>query len=87
VGYVFSETFTTSLEAEKVIGRELIVRAGGEYRVAGILSLRAGISSAPWTVTFGVGLEPGRFTIDISAGYQQVMGFTPGVSLLYSFGR
>ncbi len=83
ISYRFSENFMAVVEAEKELTRALVIRIGAEYQIAGRFSIRAGLGTNPWIVTFGMGIKIGRLTLDIASGYHQELGFSPGGSLLY----
>ena len=87
ISYAFSPSFITSVEMEKDLDHPPIIRAGAEYRFCKPLAARIGVAANPATFTFGVGLTMGRFDLDVSSGYQPILGFTPGLSLIYGFGK
>lgn len=64
-----------------------IIRTGIEYSPAKSLSLRAGISSNPMSLSFGLGWIVKSICFDIAFSYHQVLGYTPYISLSYNFDR
>lgn len=78
---------TVSAEVEKDQEHPLILRVGAELRLAGNAFARVGASTGPAVLTFGCGFAPGKLVIDVSAGYHPALGFSPGLSLVYSFSK
>ena len=85
LGYTFSEKVVVSLEAEKNLKENNIVKAGVEYHISKPLYLRTGISNNPGLYSFGFGLVLDRLKIDLASTYHQVLGFSPQLSLAYQF--
>jgi len=83
--YRFSSSFIATLEAEKDLLHIPVFRAGAEYHFAAPVFARIGISTSPANLTFGFGLQFGRFTIDVASEYHQVLGFSPSGSIIYCF--
>jgi hypothetical protein len=81
--YKFSEKVLVSVEDEKEVDAENIVKAGIDYRIAEVLYLRAGFATNPALSSFGFGLKFGQFVLDAAASFHQVLGFTPHISLQY----
>jgi hypothetical protein len=63
------------------------IRAGFECQFGKVMALRAGISTAPWTVMAGVGILAGHLRIDAASSYHFVLGYSPQLSLTYEFSR
>ena len=61
------------------------VRAGFCYNIAKPFCIRSGFSTAPFTVGGGVGIIFKKLTIDIATSYHQVLGFSPALTISYSF--
>jgi hypothetical protein len=74
-------------EAEKDIDRPARIKAAIEYRLADMLHLRGGAATNPSQYSFGVGVNVQHLRIDIASSYHQVLGFTPGLSVNYVFGK
>ena len=84
-GYLFSEKFNLQAAAEKNSESKGLFRAGIEYHPVKQFWLRAGMSSQPFTSSFGFGLELENFLLDFAAGFHPQLGFTPNLSLGYHF--
>jgi hypothetical protein len=85
LSYQFSGAFVAAIEAEKDLEHKPLFRAGAEYRFTKPFLARIGISTNPMSFTFGFGLESGRLKIDIASEYNQALGFSPSLSIIYSF--
>jgi hypothetical protein len=84
-GYWYSEKVVVTLESEKDIDAENVVRAGLEYRVVKELFLRTGVSTNPLLTSFGIGLELNHFKVDLATSFHQKLGYSPQISLLHQF--
>jgi hypothetical protein len=62
-------------------------RTGVEYSPVRSLSIRAGLSSNPMTLAFGLGWRVKAICFDLAFSYHAVLGYTPYISLAYTFGR
>jgi hypothetical protein len=85
IAWQASENFIASAEVEKDMVNKPIIKAGIEYHFVNPLYLRIGFLTNPTQFTFGFGLEFGKLSFDIASSYQMVLGFSPQVSLIYSF--
>jgi hypothetical protein len=85
LSYSFSDKALIAIETEKDINQKAQFRMGVEYHLVKPVYLRIGIGTSPFTNSFGVGLEFGNFKADISASRHQVLGFSPQISMVYSF--
>ncbi len=85
LSYGFSDSFLMCAEAQKDLENPLIIRTGAEYHFAKPAWARIGISTSPFSFTFGFGLEFGRVKLDMASGYHQELGFSPSGSITYSF--
>lgn len=65
--------------------RKIEGNAGFEYTAWKTFHLRAGLQTAPLLPSFGIGYDFRRFTLDIAAVYQSVLGIQTGVGLSFSF--
>ena len=61
------------------------LRCGAEYCYQEHYFLRAGFSTAPIEITFGLGARMGNWSIDLAAADHQVLGITPQLSLALWF--
>lgn len=81
--YKFSDKVSVSVEDEKEVDAENVVKAGIDYWIAEPLYLRGGFSTNPALSSFGFGLKFGQFMLDGAASFHHVLGFTPHISLHY----
>ncbi|HTX88533.1 MAG TPA: hypothetical protein VMC08_06050 [Bacteroidales bacterium] len=85
LAYRPSSKFLVTVEAEKDLARKPVIRAGAEYHFAKPAFLRIGVMTNPVEFSFGVGLEPGKFRIEIASTYHLYLGYSPQFSLAYLF--
>ena len=85
--YNFSDKVTLAVETEKDMALKSIFKAGIEYKAVKEFYLRAGIGTNPTLSSFGFGLNLKNLKIDVSAGYHQVLGFSPQFGLTYVFSK
>jgi len=83
LAYYFTGDLVVSAEIEKDPLSKACARIGAEYCFAKILSARAGIASGPFRLSIGAGIVMSRFTLDFASEYNQVLGFSPAISLQY----
>lgn len=81
--YAFSEEFMVTFEAEKDLDHKPVFRAGAEYHFVRLISARIGVQTNPTLFSFGIGLEFSQWRFDLASGYNMVLGFSPGASLIY----
>lgn len=62
------------------------LRTGLEYSPVKRLSFRAGLISNPMTLSFGLGWNVKNLNVDLAFSYHRVLGYTPYISLAYTFG-
>lgn len=86
VAYLPSQQLRLTAELEKDLERPFNVRFGAEYHPMKALYIRAGVSTDPLLLSFGLGLRLKGLRIDVSTSYHQNLGFTPGLSVAYIFG-
>jgi hypothetical protein len=84
-GYTFSEKLLLTAEAYKNSEFPMEFRSGVEYKIAHVAYARVGITTNPGRYTFGFGLELKNFTLDFSSSVHSQLGYSPQVSLQYSF--
>ena len=63
-----------------------VFRAGVEYAPVKNLYTRIGISSNPMMFSFGLGWLVKSISFDLAFSYHEVLGYTPYVSVAYTFG-
>ena len=71
-------------EVEQDIDRRTNFKAGLEYQFIEVLSFRGGINTGPVAGFFGFGFNMGGFHIDATASFNENLGFSPSVSLIYA---
>lgn len=62
------------------------LRTGLEYSPVKRLSFRAGLITNPMTLSFGLGWNLKNLNLDLAFSYHRVLGYTPHISLAYTFG-
>ena len=73
-------------EIEKSLMQAIVYKAGVEYKPVESFSLRLGSSLNRRSISFGVGYQlKSVLTVDIGSTWQQVLGWSPHVGILYSF--
>ncbi len=85
LSYQFSNSLIMTTEAEKDLEHKPVFRAGAEYRFANLVCARIGVSTNPVSFSFGFGLDIRRVKIDIASQYHQALGFSPAITIIYSF--
>ncbi|MCX6185563.1 MAG: hypothetical protein NTU43_01020 [Bacteroidetes bacterium] len=85
VSYNVSDKLLCNAEFEKSLGLPEIYRTGFAYKIHPSFILRAGGSSNPFLLTFGVGVKWSKLKVDMATSYHQVLGITPHLSLIYVF--
>lgn len=83
-GYL-SERLLIAAEAEKELDHRVVFKAGLEMSFLGSLYLRTGLSSRPVQSSFGIGYVFGKLAADLAFTNHQVLGFTPHLSVSYTF--
>lgn len=81
--YRLTPGWTTMLGAES--DDRFRLRAGAEYLYSGTFAFRTGFSTAPFTATFGIGLNLKALSIDLSTETHSQLGITPHISMLLWF--
>jgi len=87
IGYEASENFFISTEIIKEEMLPVNVDAGCQYNFIKQFFIRAGISATTANSYIGAGVSWKNFRLDISAGYHQQLGFTPGMMLLINLNK
>jgi hypothetical protein len=87
IAYEFSEKVICTVEVEKDLDYKAIYKVGMEYRFLQNLFLRAGVTSNPNQMSFGIGYSFKRIKADISFSSHQVLGISPHVGFSYEFGK
>lgn len=85
LGYQVTDKVLVVLDAQKQVNFPVSFRGGIEYAILDFLQVRAGASTAPVTLNFGIGLEYKGVIFDFSNSYHEFLGYTPSFSLSYKF--
>ncbi|MBT8195537.1 MAG: hypothetical protein KJO64_03870, partial [Bacteroidia bacterium] len=83
--YKASEKVHLVSEIEKDFDNDAILKFGFDYTIIEDLHIRGGIHSNDFEYGFGVGYKFSKFNVDVASKYQQDLGFTPSVSMFYTF--
>ncbi len=83
--YQIGDDIGITAEVKKNESVEERYAIGLEYRILEKIVLRTGVGLQPLTNTFGLGLDFGAFTADVSYEYAQVLGNNGNLSLQYAF--
>ena len=87
LGYDASDKFFVSAELVKEEDYPVNMNAGFQYQFAKQFFARGGISSANSVSYAGVGLAWSNLRLDISGSYHPQLGISPGLLLIYNFGK
>jgi hypothetical protein len=87
LGYEASSKFFISTEVVKQEDQEVNVNVGFQYNFLKEFLLRGGIATATNNSYVGVGLTVKQFRLDVAASYHPQLGFTPGILVLFNFGK
>ena len=87
IQYLISKNVIALLEAEKSSYQKLNLKGGIEYKPSADIFLRAGASSNPAQASFGVGVKLKTFQFDLSSNYHYILGFSPQIGLVHTFGK
>jgi len=96
--YEISDGLIVSVESEKDSEFKPLFRGGLEYKIIEPVSFRFGFSSAPARTgsdgfsianrfAFGFGYEWKQLSVDVAASVHQTLGWSPGISIHYNFGK
>ncbi len=86
VAYLPSKKLTITSEVEKDIEFPASVKFGIEYQIAEPFFLRAGVSTGPTLLNFGMGIiVKEKLIIDAAASYHHTLGFSPTLSVRFGF--
>lgn len=83
LAYRIENNFTITVEAEKDVRFKPSFRAGIEYRIKEVASVRAGIGANPLNHAFGFGFHFRNFVFDIAALRHEVLGYSPQASIIW----
>lgn len=85
LGYEPSAKVLIAAEYEQDINHKPQFKGGVEYRPIKYFTIRAGVQTTPFSASLGFGGNVNGFTMDVGGSYHPVLGFTPQLSMLYSF--
>jgi hypothetical protein len=85
LGYEPSAKVLLAAEYEQDIHYKPQFKAGVEYRPIKYFTIRAGVQTTPFSASVGFGGNVSGFSMDVSGSYHPVLGFTPQLSMIYSF--
>ena len=85
MNYIINDFFNALAEIEKNYRVPFAFKIGVEFLPYKELTLRAGLVTSPLMPTFGIEYMIAGFKTNISCQYHDILGFSPSVSLSYSF--
>lgn len=83
--YKVNEQFLLTAEVEKGIKLPALYKVGFEYTPISQLSIRLGMFAAPFTPSFGVGIQVKPFKLDVAFSKHPVLGFHSCCGLSFAF--
>jgi len=84
-GFTFSDKLLLTAEAYKNSEFPMELRTGAEYKLGNVAYARIGLSTNPASYTFGFGIVMKNFTLDFASSVHSQLGYSPQVSVQYSF--
>jgi len=87
LGYHFDDRLFLGVETEKDLDiAKAFYKVGLEYRLISYIYIRTGISVQEYVQhSFGLGFIMQNFQADLAFSFQQILGYTPYLSLRYEF--
>lgn len=86
-GYNFSDDAFLTAEIDKNINYPMVFRAGIEFKLVKDFVLRTGIATNSTLISLGMGYKTKGLSIDLAFSYHQYLGYSPFITLSYSFGE
>lgn len=83
--YTTKEKLWVTAELEQDLDNNLAFRAGIDYKINSILTVRSGMLSYPLSGTLGVGINYKSMQFDIIGAYQKITGISPQLGISYEF--
>ncbi|MDR1897598.1 MAG: hypothetical protein LBR10_12490 [Prevotellaceae bacterium] len=74
-------------EFEKEKSDNVITRFGIEYSMFKNMSFRSGVSLQPVEICFGIGWNVKKLQLDFAFSHHELLGYSPQLSLSFSFGK
>jgi hypothetical protein len=88
VGYRITGKLMLTAEIEKEQHNDMSPRFGIDYSLFKSMSLRTGVSLNPMEICFGAGwTAKKRLCLDFAFYHHEILGYSPQISLSYSFGK
>lgn len=87
IGYDASDKLFVSAELVKAEDHHLNVNAGLQYKFVKQFFIRAGIATLTSNYYVGLGFNLKDIRLDIATSYHPQLGLSPGLLLLYEFGK
>ncbi len=87
LAYTFSSKVSLMTEYVKDIDREGDLKIGVDYQFNKAFSFQTGYSTTPASFSFGFGVNYADFNIQLSSAYDQYLGFSPQISLIFNPSR
>jgi hypothetical protein len=84
LAYTFSNKVNLMSEYVKDIDREGDLKIGVDYQFNKVFSFQTGYSTTPASFSFGFGINYTDFNIQLSSAYDQYLGFSPQISLIFN---
>lgn len=85
--YKISEKLNFLLEVEKEVESDMRLKGGIEYQPVENFYLRFGANGGPVELSLGFGYQWNKLSLDINTFWHQTLGWTPGASINYNFGK
>ncbi|MDR2026588.1 MAG: hypothetical protein LBQ01_03400 [Prevotellaceae bacterium] len=87
-GYRIAGKLMLTAEIEKERNDDMSPRFGIDYSLFKSMSLRSGVSFNPVEICFGIGwTAKKRLSLDFAFYHHEILGYSPQISLSYSFGK
>lgn len=87
MGFEASDKLFVTGELVKEEGQSVNVNAGFQYQFVKQFFIRAGIATQTTNYFMGLGFRLKDFRLDVASSYHPQLGFSPGLMLLYAFGK
>lgn len=87
MGYDASEKLFVSAEVVKTEDQNVNVNAGFQYQFIRQFFIRMGVATASASYNAGLGFKLKEFRMDVACSYHPQLGLSPGLLLLYEFGK
>lgn len=87
IGYEMSASFLAQMEVIKEKDKDVNIHAALQYKPIARLFARVGIFTGTSSGYFGAGYLYRQLRMDISVSFHQQLGISPGLLLLYHFGK